>query len=416
MSNVTNDPYQNAVAQLREASKVIGLDENIVRILEKPDQILKFSIPVKKDDGSVEVFDGFRSQHNNACGPYKGGIRFHPGVTESEVKALSMWMTWKCSVVGLPLGGGKGGVIVDPRNLSERELECLSRGFMKKVHKNIGPEVDVPAPDVYTNGKIMSWMMDEYEKLNGGEYAKGVITGKPLEMGGSEGRRKATAQGGFYVFEEALKKLGLSKDLTIAVQGFGNAGAIFAELAYEAGYKIVAVSDSRGLAYNSKGLDIEKITKHKAEKGQVSTFENGEKAPTEDILEMEADILVLAALENSITEANAKNIKAKLLVELANGPVTPEADEILGKDEVVILPDVLANAGGVTVSYFEQVQNASNFYWTEEEVNTKLKKIMVTAFEKVWKSAEKYKVNNRKAAYTVALEKVATCMKMRGKG
>ncbi len=409
------NPYQNAVLQLKEAAKKINLDSNIVSLLEKPQKVVKVFIPVKDDQDKITVYEGFRSQHNNARGPYKGGIRFHPQVTEEEVKALSMWMTWKCAVVGIPLGGAKGGVIVDPKKLSTGEIERLSRGYIQKIHKDIGPELDVPAPDVYTNSQIMSWMMDEYEKLNGSKYAGGVITGKPLSNGGSLGRNNATAQGGFFVFQEALKKLNFGKELSIAVQGFGNAGSVFASLAYEAGFKVVAVSDSKGMAFSARGLNIPELIKHKDDVGRVDTFpESEDDIESKDILTLKVDVLVLAALENSIHQMNAINIQAKLLLELANGPITPDAQEILDKEEKIVLPDVLANAGGVTVSYFEQVQNATNYYWKEKEVNQKLEEIMVTSFESVWKNSLEYKTNLREAAYILALKRVAEAMELRG--
>lgn len=406
-----NNPYENAVKQLREAAEIINLDKNILAILEKPKRIIKMAIPVKMDDGSVKVFDGFRSQHNNARGPHKGGIRFHPGVNEEEVKALSMWMSWKCAVVNLPLGGGKGGVIVNPQELSQKELEQLSRGFVRLSHEYLGPDQDVPAPDVYTNGQIMSWMLDEYEMLKG-QYAAGMITGKPLALGGSKGRDKSTAQGGYFVIEEAVKKLNLPKNAKMAIQGFGNAGAVFAEIAYEHGYKIVATSDSRGVIYNPEGLDITKLAEFKAKGNSVKDFDGGKEI--KNIFEVETDILVLAALENSVTSDNVDQIKTKLILELANGPITPDAEKVLDKQNIVIIPDVLANAGGVTVSYFEQVQNASNYYWDDEEVRAKLERAMKEAFRGVADNADKYNTTYRKGAYTVALLRIAEAMKLRG--
>lgn len=407
-----NDPFSGALKQLEKVKKIITLEENIHAQLQAPHRFLEVSIPVKMDNGEIKVFKGFRSQFNNARGPYKGGIRFHPGVNESEVKALSMWMTWKCAVVGIPLGGGKGGVIVNTKELSAAELERLSRGYIRAIYKFIGPHLDVPAPDVYTDPRIMGWMLDEYEK-SVGQHAPGVITGKPLSIGGSKARGYSTAQGGFYVLSEAVKKLGLKKDATVAVQGFGNAGANMAKILHENGYKIVAASDSRGVIYNEKGLDVIKLLEHKEKTGGVANFADG-KNIEEDILAQKVDILVLAALENSVTDKNVDLIEAELVVELANGPITLDADEVLAKNEITVIPDILANAGGVAVSYFEQVQNAYNYYWTEEEVLGKLKEIMVTSFNQVWEKKEQYKTDVRMGAYALAVERVAQSMRDRG--
>ena len=419
---MSKNPYQIAVSQINNVADLADLDQNIVNILEKPQQIITVSIPVKMDNGETKVFTGFRSQHNNAKGPYKGGIRFHPEVSLAEVKALSMWMSIKCAVLDLPLGGGKGGIIVNPKELSQSELEKLSRGYIQKIHKFIGPEQDIPAPDVYTNSQIMSWMRDEYEKLNGNQYAGGVITGKPLELGGSKGRARATAQGGFFVLKETIKQLGLeNQKLTVAVQGFGNAGSEFAKFCFDdesKQFKIVATSDSRTVAKNQDGIEVNNLIQSKLEKGNLmdSANDSFESKNKEDysILEEEVDILVLAALEGVITEENADKIKAKIIVELANGPVTPEADEVLFAKGITVLPDILANAGGVTVSYFEQVQNASNYYWEEDEVVAKLEKKMIKSFDEVWQIAQEKKVDNRKAAYILAMTRIATAMKFRG--
>lgn len=410
-----SNPYQSAVETLRDVADIINLDGSVVNILEKPQKVHKVAIPVKMDDGKTRVFDGFRSQHNNARGPYKGGIRYHPQVTEDEVKALSMWMTWKCAVVNIPLGGGKGGIIVDPRELSEGELERLSRGYMRAIHKDIGPNVDVPAPDVYTNSKIMAWMLDEYERLNGSRYNGGVITGKPLNLGGSQGRATATADGAFYTFEALVKKMNLSKDSTIAVQGFGNAGATFAQIAYENGYKVVAVSDSRSMAFSARGLNIPELIKHKEAEGRVDTFKESEdQIEGKDITSLKVDVLVLAALENAVTHQNVENVQARVIVELANGPISPDADEYLYKQGVKIIPDILANAGGVAVSYLEQVQNAASYYWKESEVEVKLKEMMLEAFENCWETAEEFEAGIRYGAYIVAVRRVAEAMEVRG--
>lgn len=420
------DPFFSALKQLEKVKKFISIDKNIIAQLQSPQKFLEVAIPVRMDNGVIKVFKGFRSQFNNARGPYKGGIRFHPGVNESEVKALSMWMTWKTAVVDIPLGGGKGGVVVNPKELSKRELEKLSRGYIQAIYKFLGPDIDVPAPDVYTDPRIMGWMLDEYEKLVG-HHAPGVITGKPLSIGGSKARGYSTAQGGFYVLDEAVKKIlqrrvsndgtrhdfVKSKSKKVIVQGFGNAGANMAEILNENGYIIIAVSDSKGAIYNPRGLNIKNLLEHKREKSSVVTFKGGKKLKT-DILEQEADILVLAALENSITAENADKIKAPLIIELANGPITPEADTILVKNKIEVVPDILANAGGVAVSYFEQVQNAYSYYWTEEDVLEKLKTLMASAFKEVWSRKEKYKCDIRTAAYVLAVERVAQAMRDRG--
>lgn len=412
-----NNPFVNALAQLKKAADIMKLDGATTALLSQPKRLLAVSIPVKMDSGEIKVFSGWRSQYNDALGPFKGGIRYHWNVSEDEVKALSFWMTMKCAVVGLPLGGGKGGIIVNPKELSEGELERLSRGYVRALYKYLGPTQDVPAPDVYTNGQIMSWMLDEYEKLVG-EKAPGMITGKPLALGGSRGRDKATAQGGVFVLLEAVKKMGWNpNETTVAVQGFGNAGAHMAELLAAAGFKIVAVSDSSGGIKSQElgiKLDVTQLLAHKEKTGSVVGFPETEKITNEQLLELPVDILVPAALENQITGENAARVQAKMIVELANGPTTPEADEILFKNKVVVVPDILANAGGVTVSYFEQVQNAANYYWTDEEVAVKLAKIMVAGFADVWAKKEKYAVDLRTAAFVAALERVSAAMKLRG--
>ena len=409
-----NNPFSSAMKQLYTASQAMNLDADILTELSAPKRILTVSIPVKMDNGTTKVFEGYRSQYNNACGPFKGGIRYHQDVNISEVKALSFWMTLKCSVVGIPLGGGKGGIIVDPKELSERELEELSRGYICAIYKYLGPTQDVPAPDVYTNGKIMSWMLDEYEKLTG-NHAPGMITGKPLSLGGSKGRDRATARGGFFVLRNLLEKMNKSfEETTIAIQGFGNAGQVMADFLYAEGAKIVAVSDSRGGIVNPEGLDMEAVKAYKNMTGSVVGFMDAETISNEDILELKVNILIPAALEGVITVENAERVRANVILELANGPVTPEADEILHRNGILSVPDILSNAGGVTVSYFEQVQNASNYYWEEEEVNEKLEKIMNNAFEAVWRAKEKYGVDMRVAAFIVALERISEAMKGRG--
>lgn len=411
---MAQNPFENALKQLDKASKIIQLDPKIHEGLKSPKRVVDVSVPVKMDNGETKEFQAFRSQYNDALGPFKGGIRYHPGVNIDEVKALSFWMTMKCAVVGLPLGGGKGGIIVDPKTLSLGELERLSRGYIQAIYKYIGPTRDVPAPDVYTTPQIMGWMMDEYEKLVG-EHAPGVITGKPLCLGGSAGRGFSTAQGGVYVTREAAKKLNWKpEETTVAIQGFGNAGSHMAKILSDLGYKIVAASDSKGGVMNMNGLDVFALEAHKEKTGSVLGFAGAEEISNESLLELSVHVLVPAALENVITAENAPRVKAKMIVELANGPVTPDADEILHENGVLFIPDILANAGGVTVSYFEQVQNAMNYYWEEKEVLEKLEKIMVTAFNAVWETKEKYQTDMRTAAFVRAVERVAEAMKARG--
>lgn len=418
---MSHSPFENAMIQLKNAADLIQLDKDVHVVLQQPKRILIIAIPVRMDSGEVQVFTGFRSQFNDALGPFKGGIRFHPGVTLDEVKALSFWMTMKCAVVGIPLGGGKGGVIVEPQKLSVGELERLSRGYIRALYKYLGSTQDVPAPDVYTTPQIMAWMMDEYEKLVG-EHAPGMITGKPLAIGGSQGRGFSTAQGGVYVLREAVKKLGLTPaSTTVAIQGFGNAGSHMAKILSHLGYKIVAVSDSKGGIVLEQGkdqmqqsLDIATLEEYKEKHGSVVGFDATKTISNDELLTLPVDVLVPAALENVITGDNADKIHAKLIIELANGPVTPEADTILHKNGVIFVPDILSNAGGVTVSYFEQVQNAMNYYWTEEEVLQKLERIMVDAFHAVWERKEKYGVDLRTAAFVLAVERVSIAMKLRG--
>ena len=408
-----SNPFQNVLKQLAEVKEVMEIPDDIHTCFLRFQRFLEVSIPVKMDNEKVRLFTGYRSQYNDARGPYKGGIRFHPEVTREEVMALSAWMTWKTAVVNIPLGGAKGGVIVDPKKLSDRELEHLSRGYIRAIYKFLGPTIDIPAPDVYTDPRIMGWMMDEYEKLEGA-HAPGVITGKPLVLGGSQVRKYATAQGAFYVLEEGVKKLKLGKGATIGIEGFGNAGRYIAQLLYKTGYKITVVSDSQGMAVDCRGLNIEKLIKYKEEKGTVAGYEDIEEIGGVRCLHQDVDILIPAALENSIDEKLAEKIKAKMIVELANGPITPEADKVLAKKNILVVPDILANAGGVTVSYFEQVQNAYGYYWEEEEVLEKLKKVMTRAFAKIWEEKEKYKTTLRMGAYALAIKRVSEAMRARG--
>lgn len=407
--------FDRILRQLEKVKALINLEENIYNQLLEAQKVLEVNIPVKMDNGFIRIFKGFRSQYNNARGPYKGGIRFHPEVTYDEVKTLSAWMTFKTAVVDIPLGGGKGGVVVDPKTLSARELEALSRGYIRAIHKFIGPDIDIPAPDVNTDPKIMGWMLDEYEKIVG-HHAPGVITGKPLSVGGSEIRSFSTAQGGAYVLNEAAKKIGLKKSVTVAIQGFGNVGSHMALILEKMGYKITTVSDSKGTALNCSGLNVQELMAYKEKTGSVKDFPGGEKITGSVCLEQDADILIPAALENRITKDNAPSIKAKLIVELANGPITGEADEILSRKGILIVPDILANAGGVAVSYIEQVQNAYNFYWTKDKVLRKLEGIMCRSFAEIWETKEKYKTDLRTAAYILAVERVAQAMRDRGWG
>ncbi len=408
------NPFKIAQKQLDTAAKIMNLDPSAHAILRNPLRTLEVSIPVKMDDGSTKVFTGFRVQYNDARGPTKGGIRFHPAETIDTVKALAAWMTWKCAVVGIPYGGAKGGVICDPHTLSVDELERLSRGYIRAIAQFIGPEKDIPAPDVYTNPQIMAWMMDEFSKIK--QYnVPGVITGKPVIVGGSEGRWNATAMGTLYAIQEATRKLGINlKGARAVVQGYGNAGAFAATLLKGAGAKIIAVSDSKGGIVSERGFDPHAALSHKEKTGSVIGLHETEKITNEDLLELECDILVPCAIENVITEKNADRIKAKIIAEAANGPTTPEADKILHKKGVFVIPDFLCNSGGVTVSYFEWVQNVTGYYWSSEEVYDKLNKIMVGAFNDVYDAHKREDVDMRTAAYIVAVKKVADAMKTRG--
>jgi len=409
------NPFQIAQRQLDEAARILDLDPAVHELLRWPMREFHVRIPVRMDDGTVKVFEGFRVQYNNARGPTKGGIRFHPQETFDTVRALAAWMTWKTAVVDLPLGGGKGGVVCNPKEMSQGELERLSRGWIRALGHYIGPDIDVPAPDVYTNPQVMAWMMDEYEKLTG-HSAPGVITGKPLPLGGSAGRGDATARGGVYTVREAAKVLGIElKGAPAAIQGYGNAGQFAHKLAVELlGLKVVAVSDSKGGVYSPEGLPFEALLKHKQETGSVVEFPGAQSISNPELLELEVVVLFPAALENVITEENAGRIKAKIVAELANGPTTPEADVILHQRGVYVIPDFLCNAGGVTVSYFEQVQNAYNYYWDEQTVHERLDRKMTTAFHAVHEAAQKYGVHNRLGAYAVAVSRVAEAMRLRG--
>ncbi len=412
---VKANPFEIAQAQLDKAAAKLGLDPAIHAVLREPLRELHVSLPVKMDDGSVKVFKGFRVQYNDARGPNKGGIRFHPDETIDTVRALAAWMTWKCAVVDIPLGGGKGGVICNPKEMSDTELERLSRAYIDQVGRILGPEKDVPAPDVYTTPQIMAWMMDEFSKITG-YNSPGVITGKPLAVGGSEGRGDATARGGAYTVREAARHLNIDlSKAAVAVQGFGNAGQYAATLfASILGCKIVAVSDTKGGVYSEAGIDAEEIVKHKLTTGSVVGFPSTRPVSNEDLLELTVDVLVPAALEGVITAENAGRIRARIICELANGPTTPEADDKLYANDVFVVPDFLANAGGVTVSYFEWVQNLMNYYWEEDEVHVKLDKKMTQAFADVLAMSLDYQVDMRTAAYMVSIQRVAEVMKLRG--
>ncbi len=385
-------------------------------ILKQPKRVVQVSLPIEMDNKKLKVFTGYRVQYNDVRGPFKGGIRFHPKVDLDEVKSLAFWMTIKCAVVDIPYGGGKGGVTVDVKKISEKEKERLTRAYVRAIANNIGPDKDIPAPDVYTNPQVMAWFMDEYSQIKGAN-TPAVVTGKPLEIGGSLGRDTATAQGGFYVFEALRKKMKIKKNqVKIAVQGFGNAGANFAKIADAHDLKVVAVSDSHGGIYNPKGLNLRDVERYKKEKGSVIYYPNGKKVSNEEILELPVNVLVPAALENVITEKNASDVKAKIIVELANGPINLEAGEILFKNGSVVIPDVLANAGGVLVSYFEWVQNIRHFYWDAKKVQKNLEQKMIKAFNDIWVLMQKYKkINMRTAAYIVALERIAKALKIRGR-
>lgn len=411
---LTLNPFKIAQEQIEKVGEVLNLPKDIVEVLKWPKRVLQVAIPVKMDDGTVKTFLGWRSQHNDALGPTKGGIRFHPETTMDEVIALSIWMTLKCGVVGIPYGGGKGGVRCNPKEMSQGEIERLSRGYIDAIWQIIGPEKDIPAPDVYTNPQIMAWMMDEYSKLRGFN-AFGVITGKPLLLGGSEGRNMATAMGTLYTIREGAKAIGLSlKGATVSIQGYGNAGYFAAKLLYDDGAKIIAVSDSKGGIYSEEGLDPDKVLEHKNKTGSVVGYPGTKEIGSKDPLTIPCDILVPAALENQITTENVNEVKAKIIAEAANGPTTPEADEVITKKGILMLPDILANAGGVTVSYFEWVQNNYGYYWSEEEVLQRLERIMVNAFKSVYEMHKEKKIDMRTSAGAVSIKRVVDAMKLRG--
>jgi glutamate dehydrogenase (NAD(P)+) len=410
----TINPWAVAQQQFDLAAEHLKLDPGIRQVLREPRRALTVTFPVKMDDGTVRVFTGYRVQHNLGRGPAKGGIRYHQNVSIDEVKALAMWMTWKCAVVGIPYGGGKGGVIVDPKKLSLKELEALTRRFTTEISVLIGPERDIPAPDVNTNAQVMAWMMDTYS-MHAGYTVPGVVTGKPISLGGSEGRNEATARGAVYTIVDAVAHLGMDlTKATVAVQGFGNAGSIAARLIRDEGATVIAVSDTGGGILNRDGLDIDRVIGWKKEHGTVAGFPGSDPISNDKLLEVKCDILIPAALENQISAANAGRVKAKIVAEAANGPTTPEADAILHDNGVFIIPDILCNAGGVTVSYFEWVQDLNRDHWSEAVVNAKLKEIMDRSFGEVLAMSLLEEVNMRTAAYLVAVQRVADTTALRG--
>ena len=413
-SHLKEDPWEMARSQLRRSCSLIDVSDSMLNVLQECKKCVAVSIPTRMDDGSVQVFEGFRVTHNVARGPAKGGIRYHPDVTLEETKALSMWMTWKCALMGLPFGGAKGGVVVSPKALSQSELERMTRRYTTEIINFIGPEVDIPAPDVGTGAREMAWIFDTYS-MNKGYSVLGVVTGKPLEIGGSLGRVEATARGGVFCIREALRKQGQEiSGRKIAVQGFGNVGSNMAQILAEQGGVVVAVSDSSGGVYNANGLDVAAAVKHKRESGSLEGFGGGEALTNDDVLTVECDVLAPCALEQVITGENADKVKAAIVAEGANGPVTPEADQILEDRGVLVLPDVLANAGGVVVSYFEWVQGLQEYFWKESEVNAKLNDIVTRAFAETWAKHEELSVSMRQAAYAIAVGRVAEATITRG--
>lgn len=408
------NPYRISQIQFDIAAEYLKLDPGLRQILRTPKRILEVSVPTKMDNGQIKVFTGYRVQHNIARGPAKGGIRYHPGVTLDEVRALAAWMTWKTATVNIPYGGGKGGVICDPKRMSKSELERMTRRYASEIFPIIGPEKDIPAPDVYTDSQTMAWIMDTYS-MTKGYSSLGVVTGKPLSIGGSEGRHEATARGCLFAVEEAcrVKKMSL-RGSSVAIQGFGNAGSLAAKLFSEKKARVIAISDSRGGVFNSRGIDPLKAMRYKERSGTVVGMPGTSRISNDDLLTMKCDILIPAALENVITLNNADQIKAKIVAEAANGPTTPHADEVLARKGVMLLPDILANAGGVTVSYFEWVQDLQSFFWSEAEVNAKLETVMKRAFQEVHDSMRKHRTHMRTGAYCLAVGRVADATLVRG--
>ncbi|ALS27738.1 glutamate dehydrogenase [Paenibacillus sp. 32O-W] len=408
-----NNVLRSTQIVIEQALRKLGYGDEMIALLQEPIRMLTVRIPVRMDDGTTKVFTGYRAQHNDAVGPTKGGVRFHPDVNEDEVKALSIWMSLKCGIADLPYGGGKGGVICDPRKMSFRELERLSRGYVRAISQIVGPTKDIPAPDVMTNSQIMAWMLDEYSRIR--EFdSPGFITGKPIVLGGSHGRETATARGVAVMIEEALRTKGIPlQEARVVIQGFGNAGSYLAKFMNDAGAKVIGISDVNGALYNKEGLDIDYLLDRRDSFGSVTNlFENT--ITNEELLELECDVLVPAAIENQITSVNAPKLKAKIVVEAANGPTTLEATRILTDRGILLVPDVLASAGGVIVSYFEWVQNNQGYYWSEEEVDTKLKKMLLRGFQQVYEVHQTRGVDMRLAAYMVGVRKMAEAVRFRG--
>jgi glutamate dehydrogenase (NAD(P)+) len=414
-NNGSINPFKVALTQLNETVKILDIDDGMHQILAHPKRVLIVSLPIKMDNGQIRVFTGFRSQHNDARGPYKGGIRYHPQVTIDEVKALSMWMTWKCAIADIPYGGGKGGIICDPKTMSQEELERLTRRYAYAISDIIGPHTDIPAPDVYTGGKEMAWIMDTYSAIKGNFVQPELITGKPLAIGGSLGRNEATGRGLAITVREAANRIKIEmKGAKFVVQGFGNAGQFSAQFLEEQGATLIAASDSKGCIMNKNGISVLGLRKYKEETGSVSNFTNTQEISNDDLLTLNCTLLIPAALENQITEKNAGKVKAKIVAEAANGPTTPEADDILFRNNVLVIPDILANGGGVTVSYFEWLQNLRREYWTEQYVNERLDSNMTKAFSDVYEIHVKMDLNMRKASMILAVKKVVEAIKIRG--
>ena len=413
-SHLLENPYDIAKEQLRRVAELFGVDPNLVNVLQECKKAVVVSVPVTMDDGSIQALEGYRVTHNIARGPSKGGIRYHPDVELDEVKALAMWMTWKCALMGIPFGGAKGGIRVDPKKLSPAELQRMTRRYTSEIINEIGPEKDIPAPDVGTNASVMAWIFDTYS-MNKGHSVLGVVTGKPLNVGGSLGRLEATAHGALYCIQEAVRKRELRMvDLRVVVQGFGNVGSFLAKFLAEQGATVIAVSDSRGGIYNEAGLDMAAVLAHKQETGALEGLRGAESITNEELLLLDCDVLAPCALEQVITSSNADQVKARIIAEGANGPVTPAADEILDDRGVLILPDVLANAGGVVVSYFEWVQGLQEYFWKEDEINSKLRDITTRAFNETWRTTEERKTSMRLAAYGLAVRRVADATITRG--
>jgi len=413
-SHLRENPYEIARAQLRKVGETFAIDPNLVRVLEQCKKSVVVSVPVVMDDGVTRVFEGSRVTHNVARGPSKGGIRYHPDVTLDEVKALAMWMTWKCALSGIPFGGAKGGVVCNPKEMTEGELQRMTRRFTSEIINEIGPEKDIPAPDVGTDGRVMAWIFDTYS-MNKGHSVLGVVTGKPLTIGGSLGRQEATARGALYCVREAVRKRQLSlQTTTVAVQGFGNVGSFLARFLAEDGAKVIAISDSVTGLYNANGIDVHAAIAHKRETGSLVGFRGAERITNDELLLLDCDVLAPCALEQVITDENAARVKAKIVVEGANGPVTPAADDILEDKGILVLPDILANSGGVIVSYFEWVQGLQEYFWKEPEVNAKLNDIVTRAFNETWQTQESRGTSMRMAAYGIAVQRVADATTTRG--